>query len=132
MKKLAYALMYYMHLIYFIWSLKQVDYLNLTSISSELDIIVHASDATPRPLIVDIMEIGKVIFDSIKFISVCPFVECQNGGRLDRTTCQCDCPPKYYGFFCQNSKYLMLHVLSVRAPVIVTGLFPQFLNLNKF
>ncbi|XP_062589196.1 uncharacterized protein LOC134250867 [Saccostrea cucullata] len=35
---------------------------------------------------------------------VCPFVKCQNDGVLDRTTCRCNCPPRYFGYFCEKVK----------------------------
>lgn len=53
--------------------------------------------------ILELFHIGDSYIVSDEEQPVCPFVECQNGGRLDRTTCQCDCPPKFYGFFCQNN-----------------------------
>ncbi|XP_065938424.1 uncharacterized protein [Magallana gigas] len=57
----------------------------------------------PVLFILELFHIGDSYIVSEKEQPVCPFVECQNGGRLDQTTCQCDCQPKYYGFFCQNN-----------------------------
>ncbi|XP_062589229.1 uncharacterized protein LOC134250886 [Saccostrea cucullata] len=54
-----------------------------------------------------ILSLGLVYLGSGYIVSeweqpVCPFVECQNAGTLDLTSCHCNCSSNYYGFFCEK------------------------------
>ncbi|XP_078341994.1 uncharacterized protein LOC111105682 isoform X2 [Crassostrea virginica] len=54
-------------------------------------------------VIFELFYFGGSYIVSDKEQPVCPFVRCQNGGQINLTTCHCDCPSKYYGFFCDNT-----------------------------